>query len=426
MSKGDEEKGMIALRKLFLFSVIVWGGWQTMYGMNILRPYDTLIRPAYTNDYRFQVDLYAQGGVADKGYNADGCSTNALRIWSGDQDALAMLDGFPSSSTVGQKRIAVDANDDGVRGHFCVDGDLRTKFSGAVGLRAFFKEAFSISAYLPFYVMELDNVCWSDQTKSVSDEDERVKSLLTNDFFANVRSLGDGLDLGGWKRHGIGDITVLGEWFHDFPQPKELLKNVRINLRAGLNLPTGLREDEDKILAVPFGTDGALGLPFGLGLDLRYVFYLRAGVDVQLTHVFGNTRMRRVRTNENQTDFLLLEKMNVYKDFGLTQQFNLYVQIHKLIKQSSLLVGYQFIKHGTDELSLCSNPNFSSVVANGAEHLKDKTIHQIIVRADYDIGGHFGDHPSVYPRVSLYARFPFKGKRVAVTTDIGLTLSLDF
>ena len=30
------------------------------------------------------------------------------------------------------------------------------------------KEAFSISAYLPFYAMELDNVCWQDQTKSES------------------------------------------------------------------------------------------------------------------------------------------------------------------------------------------------------------------------------------------------------------------
>ena len=390
MSKGSEEKGMIARKQMYLFIVMALIGWQNMHSMNLLRPYDTLIRPAYTNDYRFQLDLYAQGGVADKGYNADGCATNALRIWQGSQDALAMLDGFPSDSTIGQKRIAVDASDDGVRGHFCVDGDLRTKFSGAVGLRAFFKEAFSISAYLPFYAMELDNVCWRDQTKSVSDEDERVKSLLTNDFFANVCSLGDGLDLGGWKRNGIGDITVLGEWFHDFPQPKELLKNVRINLRAGLNLPTGLRADEDKILAVAFGNDGALGLPFGIGLDLRYVFYLRAGVDVQLTHVFGNTRSRRVLTDQSQTDLLLLKKMDVYKDFGLTQQFNLYVQIYKLIKQSSLLVGYQFIKHGNDELSLCSNPNFSSVIANSAEHLKEQTIHQIIVRADYDIGGHWG------------------------------------
>lgn len=417
---------MIARKQIYLCAVIMMAGWQCAHGMNLMKPYDTLIRPAYTNQYPFQIDFYAQGGFADTGYNADGCSTNALRIWQGSQDALTMLDGFPSDSVIGQKRIELDASDDGVRGHFCVSGDLRTKFSGAVGIRAFFKEAFSISAYLPWYAMELDNVCWQDQTKSVSDEDERVKTLLTNDFFANVRSLGDGLELGGWKRQGIGDITVLGEWFHDFPQPKELLKNVRINLRAGLSLPTGLREDEDKILAVPFGNDGALGIPFGLGLDLRYIFYLRAGVDVQLTHVFGNTRTRRVLTDQNQTDLLLLQKMDVYKDFGLTQQFNLYVQIYKLIKQSSLLVGYQFMKHGKDELSLCANPNFSSVVANSAAHLQEKTVHQIIVRADYDIGGHWGDHPAVYPRISLYARLPFKGKRVAVTSAFGLTLSLDF
>lgn len=425
MSRGQGT--MITQRNVHLFFMSVLLGWQGVsLGMNLLRPYDTLIRPAYSNDYRWQFDLYAQAGVADKGYNADGCATNALRMWHATQDALAMLDGFPSDSAIGQKRIAIDADDDGVRGHFCVDGDLRTKFSGTIGLRTFFKEVWSISAYLPFYVMELRNVCWKDQTKGVSDEDERVKSLLTNDFFANICSLGDGLELGGWKRHGIGDVTVLGEWFHDFPQAKQLLKNVRINLRAGLNLPTGLRADEDKMLAVSFGNDGALGVPFGLGLDLQYVFYLRAGIDVQLTHVFGNTRTRRVVTNENQTDLLLLKKMDVYKDFGLTQQFNLYVQIYKLVKQSSLLVGYQFIKQGKDELSLCANPDFSSVVANSAEYLKERTIHQIIVRADYDIGAHFKKDPSLYPRMSFYARLPFKGKRAALTTDIGLTLSLDF
>lgn len=396
-----------------------------LYGMNSLHPYDTLIRPAYTGDYPFQFDFYAQVGVADKAYNIDGCATSALRIWQGSQNALAMLDGFPSTSAIGQKRIAVDADDDGVRGHLCVDGDLRTHFSGAIGFRAFFKNAFSISAYLPFYAMQLSKVCWRDQTKQVSDEDLRVKSLLTDNLFANVCALGNGLTLGGWKRQGIGDITILGEWFHDFPQPKELLKNVRLNLRAGLQLPTGLRADEDKIMAIPFGNDGALGIPFGFGLDLHYVFHVKAGFDVQLTHVFGNTRSRRVMTSEHQTDLLFLEKMDVYKDFGLTQQFSLYVQAYKLIKQSSLLVGYQFIKHGKDELSLCANPSFSSIVANDAASLKERTIHQFIVRADYDLGAHRA-HPVLYPRVSLYATLPFKGKRAALTTSIGVTLSLDF
>ncbi len=417
---------MISIKKAILFIGVVWGGVQTVHGMNLIRPYDTLIRPAYTSGYRFQTSIFAQAGVGNKGYDCNACKTNALRIWNCDQNSLAMLDGFPSTSTIGQKRIEIDANDDGQRGHFLVAGDLKTRFSGAVGFRTFFKEDWSISAYLPFYAMELDNVCWRDQTQNVSDEDARVKSLLTDDFFRQICSLGNGLDLGGWKRTGIGDVTLLGEWSRDFPQAKPLLKNVRVNVRAGLNLPTGLRQDEDKLMAIPFGYDGALGLPFGVGLDFHFVFYMRVGFDVQLTHVFGNTRTRRVQTNDCQTDLLLLQKMDVYKDFGMTQQFNLYAQIYKLVKGCSLLFGYQFLKHGQDELSLCANPDFSSSIANGSEYLKERMIHQVVIRADYDIGAHFSNDSRIYPRISLYARLPFAGKRAVVSSGIGLTVSLDF
>ncbi len=393
--------------------------------MNLLRPYDSLIRPMYNNDHRWQVSLWAETGISDKAFNCDNCRVNALRIWNCDQDSLAMLDGFSDESVIGQKRIEIDANDDGIRGNFLVEGNLKNRFSGMIGARAFFKDTWSVSAYLPIYAMELDNVCWVDQTKNVSDEDARVKDLLTDNFFTNVESLGNGLDLTGWKRSGVGDLTVLLEWFRDFPQAKPMLKNVRVNWRAGLGIPTGLRQDPDRVFAIPFGYDGAFSLPFGLGLDLHFAFYLRAGFDVQLTHVFGNTRLRRIKTSDDQTDLLLLEKMEVYKDFGLTQQFNLYAQLYKVFKGFSCLIGYQFIKHGKDEIALCAGSDFSAATANNAEHLKEWTMHQIVVRADYDIGSHF-DEPPIYPRLSLFAQLPFNGKRVAVTSNIGLTLAFDF
>jgi hypothetical protein len=397
---------------------------QACHSMNLLRPYDSLIRPMYTNDYRWQISLWGDTGVSDKAYNCNSCSTNVLRIWNADQNALAMLDGFPPDSEISKKEIEVDADDDGTRGHFLVCGDLKNRFSGMLAARGFFRDTWSISAYLPLYSMALKNVCWVDQTKNVSDEDERVHEFLTDDFFNNVKELGCGLELCDWERTGIGDLTILLEWFRDFPQAKEMLKNVRVNWRAGLSLPTGLRQDVDKLFALPFGNDGAFALPFGVGLDFDFVFHMRAGFDVQLTHIFGNTRHRRIKTSECQTDLLLLEKMEVYKDFGLTQQFNLYAQIYR-VKGCSFLVGYQFLKHGKDAIALCPGADFSAVVANSAEYLQEWTLHQIIVRADYELGSLFQE-PSVYPRFSFFAQMPFNGKRVAATTNVGLTIALDF
>lgn len=395
------------------------------FGMNLLRPYDSLIRPMYTHNYPWQASVWAEFGISDKGYNSDNHTTNVLRIWNDDQNALAMLDGFDDESTIGQKRIQIDASDDGVRGHFCVDADLKNRFSGMLAMRSFFKDTWSVSAYLPLYSMELEHVCFVDQTKDTTAQDLRVKDLLTDDFFANVCELGDGYDLSGWQRTGVGDLTLMLEWFYNFVQAKPMLKNVRVNWRLGVGLPTGLRQDEDKLFALPFGYDGAFSLPFGVGLDLHSAFYVRAGFDVQLTHVFGNTRTRRIKTSQNQTDLLLLQKQEVYKDFGLTQQFNLYAQLYRIFKGFSFMLGYQFLKHGADQIALCPGANFSGAVANSAEHLKEWTLHQLVVRADYEAGVHMDD-PSFYPRISLFAQIPFNGKRVAATRNLGLTFSLDF
>ncbi len=395
------------------------------YGMNLLRPYDSLIQPLYTNAYRWQWSLWAATGVSDKGFNSSNDHTNVLRIWQVDQDALAMLNGFSDASAIGQKNAAVNADDDGTRGHFCVSGDLKNRFSGMVAARVFFKDIWSLSAYLPLYSMALHNVCWKDQTQHRTAEDERVHELLTDNFFAQVEELGCGLDLGDWDRTGVGDLTLLVQWFRDFEQAKPMLKKVRINWRAGVGIPTGLRQDTDKVLAFPFGYDGAFSLPFGFGLDLYFDFHLRAGFDVQLTHIFGNTRERRIKTSEGQTDLLFLEKMKVYKDWGLTQQFNLYGQVYKLFDAFSFLIGYQFIKHGKDSLALCPGSDFSAVVANTAESLREWTLHQIVLRADYEMGAHW-DAPIIYPRFSFFAELPFNGKRSIATTNIGVTVALDF
>ncbi len=393
--------------------------------MNLLRPYDTLIRPAYSHNYPFQVSTILEGGVSGRGYNSDNVHVNPLNIWQCTQNSVAMLNGFPADSEIGKKRVAVDACDDGTRGHFCLDSDWDVRFAGSVNLRSFFGNAWSLSAYLPFYVMELKNVCWIDQTKDLTQEDQRVKELLTDDIFANVCELGDGLDLQDWRRSGVGDLTLLVEWFQDFPQPKPLLKNVRVHWRAGVGLPTGLRQDEDKILALPFGRDGAFSLPFGMGLDLTFAFYMRIGFNVDLLHTFGNTRCRRIQTAADQTDLLFLKKTQVHKDFGLRQYFSLYAQVHKLVKGASLLLGYEFTKQGEDQIALKGNC-FSSTIANMAQHLREWTMHELIVRADYDFADLLGPDASANPRLSLYARLPFNGRRIAAESMIGVTFAIDF
>lgn len=426
-------------RKLFLLSALCATLFaQESSAMNLLQPYDTLIRPPFKmkqGESGYHVDFFAEHGFHASGYNECGDFVNVLGAWScnanpkqpcDNEDALKMLDGFDSSSAIGE--LAADlrrdgANDDGVRGHFLVSGALdfdSFAFSG----RYNFQHNWFITAYLPFYSMRLKNVCWRELTQNLTAGDISVKQKLTNNFFENVRTLGSGLELGGWKRTGLGDLALILEWFEDFYQPKPLLRNVRVNWRIGLTLPTGLRQDENKIFALPFGNDGAVGLLFGVGLDLDLGRYLQLGGDIELLHRFGNIRCRRIKTQREQSTFLLLQKAEVYKDWGLDQRFNLFLQFHNM---GGLIFkcGYRYYKHGEDILSMRSE-NYSELVANTAENLDEKTMHQAVLKLGYDFEKHLDEDAPVKPSFYLYSRIPFAGRCVAMSPTFGLVLAFDF
>ncbi len=394
-----------------------------VFAMNITRPYDPFVRAETKPGYRMQVSALGQASFGSaKGYNEDGCKVNILRIWNTDQNALKMLDGFDENSKIGQMRVRVGANDDGVRGHFLVDGNF-SAYGFALSSQWALPAHFSVALHLPFYFMRLKNVRWTEQTKNVTADDARTKQYLTNDFFANVCELGDGLDLGGWKRNGIGDISLIGQWLQDFKQSKPFLKNVRVNARAGLNIPSGKRKDEDKIFALPFGTDGGLGLTFGSGLDLTFRSCIRAGFDVELQHVFGNKRCRRIKTDDDQTELLLLAKTDVFKDFGLRQQFSLYAQGYHFWKGLSCMLGYQFVRHGDDILSVFDH-QYSEDIANCAQHLQEWTMHNMFFKLSYNFSCE--DDCTIHPYIAAWVRIPFNGKSSAQVNGVGFIISIDF
>lgn len=392
---------------------------------NLLQPYNPLLRPYFSVCDEGTVTLFAETGVANRNYNSDGCTVNPLQIWHGNQNALAMLEGFPEESPIGKLRTLIDATDDGIRGHFNVCGDLRMPVDLGLAARWSFYPDWALGIYLPFFDMELKNVRWTDLTQDITAADLRTKEFLTNDLFSVVNQFGKGLDLSGWHRRGIGDLTLMIEWFKDFVQYKPLLKNVRVNWRTGVIIPTGLKEDANKLFAIPFGTNGAWALPFEVGLDLTFGCYLRGGIDVLLIHTFGNTRCRRIKTDFAQTDLLLLQSAKSYVDWGLTQEYSLYLQVYQLLKGASFMTGYQYIKRGDSDISLYAN-DFSTVIANSAQSLKDFTIHQAYLRFDYDFGVHLAPDAPVRPQLMVFSRLPFNGKRAATFATIGVGVTLNF
>lgn len=417
---------MVSAKRILVFGItlgVICGS--ITQAMNMVKPYTVFLRPHFPEDLRFLASVYAEKGFCADGFDECGNKVNVLRILSCDQNALAMLDGFDETSDIGQLRVSLNANDDGTRGHFNVCGDLKHRyslaFSGAVSL----PYDFSLHLYLPVHSTSLSNVFWEDQTKQASAEDFRVKQQLTDDIFDHVDKLGCGLDLCGWKRTGLGDLALFLEWLKDFPQRKPLIKNARVRARAGLTLPTGLKKDEDKLFATAFGNDGAVGLFFGGGLSVELGDYFKTGFDVELQHTFGNVKERRIKTDIDQTELLLLEKACAYKDWGITQQFILFVQFNSFAKQFFARVGYQFVKRGEDRLSLLSYAA-SNQVANTAKSLQESTTHRALFSLSYDLSDHVSDYEWFNPSITLFAQTPFNGKHVSLSSSFGVIFSSTF
>jgi hypothetical protein len=153
--------------------------------------------------------------------------------------------------------------------------------------------------------------------------------------------------------------------------------------------------------------------------------WLKGGFDVQLLHLFGNTRNRRIKTSFDQTELLLLAKTPAYKDYGLTQRFNLFIQGYQLVGGLSLLAGYQFLKRGEDHLAL-NSCDFSTNIANTAPSLDEWIVHEIECVANYDFRVHMSEDTCIAPQASLFARIPFNGTRSVAFTTVGCMIAVDF
>lgn len=413
---------MLSFKRLILSMIVA--GTSGLYAMNLIRPYQILLRPPKLPDSRMQWYGIGQFGFESKAYGINGHEVNPLQIYECYQNALTMLNGFDSCSCIGQLSARIDAESDCRRGRFLPDGTFYVDAAAQFGFRYFFEHNISFALYVPYYSMGLKDVTWCDQTGCASIQDARTRAYLTNCLAQKVCELGC-LDISGWKRNGFGDTTLSLEWIADFPQKREVLRNVTINSRLGMTVPTALKEDEDKVLAFSYGNDGAIGVIFALGIDLTWGCYVQGGLDVQLMHTFGNTRCRRIKTDVLQSDLLLLQKASAFKDYGLDQQFSLYLRFMHFLGGASLKVAYQFYKSGRDELALTSN-EFSSLTADSALSLLGYTTHDMFVILSYDFDCLMRNSSYMSPYVAAFVDIPFNGKRSVVASTAGFTLGVNF
>ncbi len=415
----------------FLLLLCLFGCVNTAHSItafNLIRPFDPNFFPACHKGRKFQIAAIAGfGDSRAHGRTVDGRPTNVLQRYYKEQDALAMLKGFPATSQQAQLGQQINVNDDNnQRGHFAVTGDLKVPFAGSLWARFNFNHNVWVGVGLPIIAVNMKNVQWVDLTQNITLDDALTHDLVTDNFAANVAALGDGLQIGNWKKAGVGDLALYGGWRQQFFQEKKWIKEAIVNARIGVLFPTSVKKNQDIAVSFEFGNDGAFAIPLGAGLDLRYRRLFWAGLDIMMMKIFSHTKERRIQLDPAQTDLLLLQKAVTRRQYGMTQMFNLYLE-PIIYKGLSMRFAYECIKHGDDHLYTISN-DFSSLTSNMSLALEEWTTHDIFIQAKYDQDYDHAEHE--HRRVScegmLFAKIPFNGKASFQVGLVGFNFTVNF
>ena len=412
---------------LFLALFVFCKNVEAVFPLVSTRPYDVEFETEAFDKSKFHIADFGEISFSNFGCNADAEKVNVMQIWQANQNSLAMLKGFSDTTAIGQLRNLLDthgANDDGVRGRFVPEGDFNWA-DCALAFRYNFANNFSILAHVPLCFAKLGNVTWKNQTKSLTAGDLKLKDKLTDDFASNLKTLGKGLEIDGWDRYGFGDIDFVVMWNSHFLQAKPWLKDVELRTKLGLTIPTGVKKDEDKALSVPFGNDGSVGLLFGGAINLRWFKNLKGGVRAEFMNVFSNTRERRIKTNNSQTDLLLLEKVNAQKSYGFTQHFTLHLGLFRIFKGLSFQVSYDHWRHNDDSLVLLGN-SCSTTIANTAKSLGEWSSNTVQFNLNYDFSVHQAEDATLKPMISVFYRAPIKARSAIVGHFVGAQISVKF
>lgn len=421
------------LQSLLAASIISSSALCAFAPTNFFAPYDPNLRLPECPKSKFQIGTNVEWGQTHHCKNWDGDKKNVLQIYNDYEDVALM---FKHPSDDNREAVVAAYNDL----YSAFGGQLTTapvKFTGEFSqldvtlfgkytFRDFIKGNLGIYLFLPIRNAEISDLSFEDiSAEYLPVVPEYFKQNYTQSFDlfkSKIRALG-GPNLQNWNKTGLGDTVIMLDWLRSFRQNKEALKNVDLTIKLGLSIPTAEKKDINNAFNMALGNDGAWGIPLGAGLGLDFEHNIRLGGDVEFLIFLNETHQRRLKTDYNQTEILLLNKGNATLDAGLSWKFNLFLQAYRVWKGLSCKVAYEYIKHDSDKLSEKTD-TFNYDIINSANSLKEWNTHNLIFQLNLDFFK-WGKICSK-PQMSLFYKLPLTGKNVINSQNIGGQIGFNF
>ena len=396
--------------------------------LGFLEPYNFMIEaePIFGKS-RFQWTMLTELSYDNVSFDADGNKVNALQIYEPQQNLLGLFQGLGNASQFNQLVNSLAGGSGG--GVNNSENGLFTPTGVFDGSQIAFLASYMFHPHcyfkvsVPVYKINLTDVNWLYTGNNRTFAGQAIQTELVNSFASQALEDFD-LSIGDWSQTGFGDVTMLMDYICDYPQGRSLLRNVRVHLRLGLSVPTGVVADENQIMSIPFGNDGSVGLPFGGGLDINLGRYFQCGFRGQFLYLWGNEKLRRVSSFPSQTTLLLPQVTMTYKEYGFIQQFDLFVQAYNIAGGLSAKFAYEYYRKAQDLLSV-QTPNFTYTQINTDLRLDEETRHNFIGVLSFD-SAFLKKCDRLHPQASIFVNIPFNGSFTSLVSTVGLQLALDF
>lgn len=396
--------------------------------LGFLEPYNFMIesepmRPAAGWQWNFMT----QTSFDTQSFDVNGLPVNALQIYESEQNFLGLFQGLGNASQFNQLINSIAAGSGGgvnnsQNGLFTPTGDFSGYQVAFLGAYKIHQHCY-LKVSLPAYNLQLSHVNWAYTGNNTTFSGQQIEDELVSSFLVDAQNNFD-LSLTGWKTSGLGDLAILLDYIGDYPQGRPVLRNVRVHFRLGLTFPTGLLANENWLMSQPLGADGSMTMPFGGGLDINLGRYFQCGFRAQFNYIWGNEKLRRVPTFENQTSLLYPTVVSTFKNHGITQLFDIYAQMYNVVGGLSLKLAYEYFMKPQDSLSV-NVPGFNYTLLNTSINLDEITAHKMIVLLSFD-SAFLAKPDKIHPQVGLFFNAPFNGSFATLASTVGVQLSLDW
>ena len=161
-------------------------------------------------------------------------------------------------------------------------------------------------------------------------------------------------------------------------------------------------------------------------MNLDFKYHVRLGAEAEFEFVFDSTKEYRMKTDDAQTRFFLINKGKATMDHGFIWKFNLSAGAYRFWHGVSLGATYEYAKRDDDRLVPQTNA-FDAKVANSAIWLKESNSHHVIFKATWD-GWECPTAKkwSFAPQASLFYKLPIDGRNTILAHTFGGQLAVNF